>query len=215
MNNFNPSKDTYDAIHAAFDFFNAQLFGSKLPPVMFTIHRKKNARGYFWAEQFQEKGDDAVKVDEIALNPEHMSRDTKDILSTLVHEMTHLEQQHFGKPGKDGYHNKEWGDLMDAVGLEPTSTGMPGGARTGKKVTHMIVAGGPFDLACAKFLAQGHDLSWFTLPPVKVEKGKDLSKVKHTCPACEAKVWGKLGIRVFCGDCDEQMVAEGDEEGDL
>jgi hypothetical protein len=126
--------------------------------------------------------------------------------------MTHLEQQHFGKPGKDGYHNKEWGGLMDAVGLEPTSTGMPGGARTGKKVTHMIVAGGPFDLACAQFLAQGHDLSWFTLPPMAKAKKPDLSKVKHCCPECDAKVWGKLGIRVFCGDCDVQMLADVDLE---
>jgi hypothetical protein len=216
QSNFNPSKATYDALHAAFDWFNADLFGGKLPPVMLTIHRKKNARGYFWAEQFREKGNDDLKVDEIALNPESMGRDTKAVLSTLVHEMTHLEQQHFGKPGKDGYHNKEWGDLMDAVGLEPTSTGEVGGARTGKKVTHMIVAGGRFDVSCDAFLGQGiHDLSWFTLPPMKVEKEKDLSKVKHTCPACEAKVWGKLGIKVFCGDCDERMLPEGDEEGGL
>lgn len=212
--NFNPSRETYDALHAAFDHFNAQLFDSRLPPVMLTIHRKKGAHGYFWAEQFREKSDDALKVDEIALNPETMSRDTKVVLSTLVHEMTHLEQQHFGKPGKDGYHNKEWGTLMEAVGLIPTATGTTDGPRTGKKVTHMIEPGGAFDTVCDAFLAQGHDLSWFTLPPVKVEKEKDLSKVKHTCPDCDAKVWGKLGIRVYCGDCDEQMLPEGmdDEE---
>jgi len=212
--NFNPSKDTYDALHAAFDHFNAQLFAGKLPPVMLTIHRKKNARGYFWAEQFREKNDDALKLDEIALNPESMGRDTKAVLSTLVHEMVHLEQQHFGQPGKDGYHNKEWGTMMDVVGLTPTATGNPDGARTGKKVTHMIEPGGLFDVACDAFLAQGHDLSWFTLPPVAVEKAKDLSKVKHTCPDCDNKVWGKLGIRVFCGDCDLQMLAEDDHDAE-
>lgn len=208
--NLNPSKDTYDALHAAFDFFNAELFGGNLPPVMITITRKKGCHGYFWAEQFREKGDDGLKIDEIALNPETMSRDTKVVLSTLVHEMTHLEQQHFGKPGKDGYHNKEWGTFMDRVGLIPTATGIEGGPRTGKKVTHVIEAGGPFDVACDAFLSQGHDLSWFTLPPMKVEKEKDLSKVKHTCPDCDNKVWGKLGIRVFCGDCDVQMLPPDD-----
>lgn len=210
--NFNPSRETYDALHEAFDFFNDRLFGGKLPPVMMTIHRKKNARGYFWAEQFREKNDASLKVDEIALNPESMGRTTKDVLSTLVHEMVHLEQQHFGKPGKGGYHNKEWGDMMDEVGLEPTSTGHPGGARTGKKVTHMIVAGEPFDMACDALLARGLDLSWFTVPQAPVAKAKDLSKVKHTCPDCDNKVWGKLGIRVFCGDCDVQMLAEEDDD---
>jgi hypothetical protein len=29
-------------------------------------------------------------------------------LSTLVHEMAHLQQNHFGKSSRTGYHNKEW-----------------------------------------------------------------------------------------------------------
>lgn len=203
--NFNPSKATYDALHAAFDFFNAELFEGRLPPVMLTIHRKRGAHGYFWAKQFRERGDDALEIDEIALNPETMGREPMAVLSTLVHEMTHLEQEHFGKPGKNGHHNKEWGTLMDRIGLEPTATGQPGGPRTGRKVTHCIVAGGPFETACAAFLAQGHDLSWFAIAPVKAEKEPDTSKVPHVCETCEIKVWGKLGIRVYCADCDELM----------
>jgi predicted SprT family Zn-dependent metalloprotease len=206
--NFNPSKATYDALHAAFDFFNAELFEGRLPPAMLTIHRKRGARGYFWAEQFRERDDDNLKLDEIALNPEHMGRTPTEVLSTLVHEMTHLEQQHFGEPGKNGHHNKEWGEMMDRVGLEPTSTGEPGGKRTGRKVTHMIVPNGPYDVACKAFLAQGHDLSWFALAPVAAEKEPDTSKVPHICEECEMKVWGKLGIRVYCVDCDERMVPD-------
>ena len=40
--------------------------------------------------------------------------------------MTHLEQAHFGKPSRNGYHNKEWADLMERVGLMPSDTGAPG-----------------------------------------------------------------------------------------
>lgn len=203
--NFNPSRATYDALHAAYDFFNAELFENRLPPCMLVIHRKRNARGYFWAEQYRERGDDSVKLDEIALNPEHMGRTPTEVLSTLVHEMTHLEQQHFGKPGKNGHHNKEWGVMMERVGLIPSTTGQPGAPKTGRKVTHYIEAGGRYDVACAAFLAQGHDLSWFALAQLKEAKEPDTSKVPHPCGSCDAKVWGKLGIRVYCADCDERM----------
>src|SRR5262245_14971271 len=35
------------------------------------------------------------------------------ILSTLVHEMVHGEQHHYGKPSRGGYHNKQWADWME------------------------------------------------------------------------------------------------------
>lgn len=28
------------------------------------------------------------------------------------------------------------------------------------------------------------------------------NKVKYVCPSCEAKVWGKTGLHIFCSDCD-------------
>ena len=75
-------------------------------------------------------------TDEIALNPSHFrDRSTEQSLSTLVHEMTHLEQHHFGKPSRAGYHNKQWAGMMKAVGLIPSDTGAPGGKEVGQKVT--------------------------------------------------------------------------------
>ena len=50
----------------------------------------------------------------------------------LVHEMTHLEQEEYGKPGKKGHHNREWVGLMERVGLIPSDTGAPGGKQTGR-----------------------------------------------------------------------------------
>ncbi|XAI96391.1 sprT-like family protein [Microcystis phage Mel-JY33] len=200
------SKETYDAIDEAFMFFNAELFESRLPHPFFTLQRKKGAHGYFWAEQYQNRGKTET-AHEIALNPLTMCRDTKTVLSTLVHEMVHLEQQEYGTPGKGGNHNKEWGEFMDRIGLTPTSTGQPGGKRTGRKVTHMIVEGGPFDVACDKLLSLGYSLHWHATEQQLKAKPKDLSKVKHTCPCCGQNAWGKLGIRIVCGDCEEMMEA--------
>ncbi len=82
------------------------------------------------------------------MNPQHFrSWGVEDVLSTLVHEMTHLEQQHFGSPGRRGYHNKAWGILMRNIGLEPTNTGEPGGKDVGQQMTHFIIPDGPFDEA--------------------------------------------------------------------
>jgi hypothetical protein len=116
--------------------------------------------GYFAHERFENRADQST-TDEIALNPKHiLQRPPEATLSTLVHEMVHLRQHHFGNPGRGRYHNKQWGDMMSAIGLEPSSTGKPGGKRTGDRVSHWIVAGGPFDVACKAFLAKQDGLLW-------------------------------------------------------
>lgn len=202
-----PTLQTFQALDRAFHFFNQHLFNNRLPDVHFTIHRKRGARGYFWAEQFKHR-ESGERVDEIALNPDSMDRTLPAVLSTLVHEMVHLRQQHEGKPSKTG-HNKEWAKMMDEIGLTPTSTGVEGGKRTGRSVNHMIDEGGPFQVRCDELIATGFDLPWFTSPQLKVSaKKKDLSKVKHTCPDCNANAWGKLGIKLVCGACDQPMGAD-------
>jgi DNA-directed RNA polymerase subunit RPC12/RpoP len=76
-----------------------------------------------------------------------------------------LWQDHFGKPGRRGYHNHEWSSKMEAVGLMPTDTGQPGGRRVGERVTHMIISGGRFDVACAKLITNDFSISWFDRYP--------------------------------------------------
>ena len=196
----------YTTLYAAFDHFNETLFGGKLPPVVLVLHRKRNAHGYFWNGMWKDGAKNAAEVSEIALNPESMGRTAEAVLSTLAHEMVHHEQHAFGKPGKVG-HNKEWAEWMDRIGLTPTSTGAEGGKRTGRNVTHMIVADGPYAKACADFLTKHaearHLLS--SRPAAAVRK-QDKSKVKHTCPDCGLNVWGKEGLNVVCGDCDQPLV---------
>ena len=199
-----PTAETYAGLERAFDHFNKELFGERRTPVMFTLTRRTGAHGYFHAEQFKHRDGDATH--EIALNPNTMDRDIRAVLATLVHEMTHLEQELYGKPSKGGHHNMEWANLMLAVGLTPTDTGNEGGKMTGRKVTHMIDEGGPFDVAFQDLMP--FDIPYFTQPRDKAEKKKDLSKVKHTCPSCGFKAWAKAGANLMCGDCHEHMEGE-------
>ena len=202
-----PTAETYANLDAAFNHFNAELFGHRLPSVLFTLTRKRKAHGYFWAEQFKHR-EDGDNTHEIALNPDSMDRTLAAVLSTLVHEMTHLEQQEYGTPGSKGNHNKEWVTLMERVGLIPSNTGEPGGKQTGRQMTHYVEEGGAFEVSLQNLLASGFTLPYFTQPRAAAEKKKDLSKVKFTCPCCGANAWAKMGMMLMCRDCMEDMNSE-------
>ena len=157
-----------------------------------TLQRKSGAYGYFSGGRFGSK-DGREVTDEIALNPKHFHKcDSAEILSTLVHEMTHLEQYHFGKPSRRGYHNREWAGLMKVVGLVPSDTGEPGGREVGQRVTHYVLAGGPFDLACAELLERGSPLYGDRFGEgEEARKKKAESKTQYSCPTCELQCLGE------------------------
>ncbi len=204
-----PTAETYGALEAAYALFNERLFDGHLPECLFVLQRgKANRRGHFHGEIWENHENRIHAVDEMSLNPNTLqSRSLKDILSTLVHEMCHLEQHHFGEPSRNGYHNKEWVRMMEAVGLIASNTGEPGGKQTGQQMTHYIEEGGAFDQACDELLESGFVIPWLSVDttPEPKEK-KPSSKTKFTCHSCEANAWGKPELRIFCADCDEQML---------
>ena len=122
--------------------------------------------------------------------------------------MIHAWQQEYGAPSRRGYHNREWADKMEAVGLMPSDTAAPGGARVGQSVSHYIIEGGPFARAFERMPAECL-LPWQSWEPTKGKRpGTPISKLKYTCPSCAVNVWGKPGLNIRCGDCDETMEAE-------
>jgi len=213
-----PTASSYAGLSRAYDHFNRRLFGGTLPQCLITLQRHKGAYGFFHAQRFSELRDKSgpPDLDEIALNPSTFhGRKAVEILSTLVHEMVHLWQQHQGKPSRGGYHNKEWAAQMNAVGLTPTDTGQAGGKQTGPKVTHMIVHGGPFDCAARDFLLS-ETMPLYGDPNTDdaAAKKKAASKTKYTCPTCEQNAWAKPDAHLVCGDCEEPMKPETKEDED-
>ena len=159
---------------------------------MLSQHRHPRSYGY-WAEKRWSAGEDA-KAGELALNPEYLkSRPVNDTLAVLVHEQCHVWQTYHGEAPAGPYHNKQWADKMEAVGLMPTSTNLPGGKRTGAHMGHYIIEGGPFDLACKRLLADGFALTWGASMERKAERGETKSgkRNKYVCPDCEAKGVGE------------------------
>jgi hypothetical protein len=211
-----PTTVTYTRLDEAFDYFNAMLFDGSLPACLITWQRKRTAYGYFSPHRFRDLYGDQ-KTDEIALNPQGFNDRTQaEILSTLVHEMVHLWQEHQGKPSRKCYHNRQWASKMDEVGLTPTHTGLPGGNRTGQRMTHIIRANGPFEEACKALLKRGPFIQWADQPDEETPK-KKASKTKYSCPTCDLNAWAKPDVHLVCGDCEEPMkpeIEEGDDDED-
>ncbi len=210
----------YASFDQAYDFFNAELFGGTLPLVLITLQRKNKCDGYFAPQRFTTRTlEGKESTDELAMNPDNFTgRTDKEILSTLAHEMTHVKQQHMGKPGRGGYHNGEWANMMLEIGLTPYSVDKPG-TMTGQKVTHTIDEGGRFDRVCDQLIETGWLLEWQSYQPEPGEKKKPVSKVKYTCPECEANAWAKPGSKLICGECHEAdesifIMTAPDTEGD-
>lgn len=219
-----PTDVTYTALQTAYDTFNRELFGGRLPACMITLRTFGKARGYFSPNRFVHLTE-VTTTHEIALDPrQFIDRSAVEILSTLAHEMCHLEQTENGTPSRNGYHNRQWGQYMTRIGLVPSATGEPGGKQTGQAMTHYIETGGAFETVATALLDSGQctigwaDIEGFLLTSpngnggpsspmavavaVKAKKAKKASKSgrrrKYVCPTCTAAVWGRPGLVIGC-----------------
>jgi len=66
--------------------------------------------------------------------------------------MTHLWQAEHGKPSRRGYHNIEWIEKMESLGLELCSHDEKSKSGSGQKVHQRVIDGGRFDLNCRELL---------------------------------------------------------------
>jgi len=221
---------TYIGLELAYVFFNRELFGGILPSCLITLQRSRASYGYFSGDRFVNVKNQTEVTDEISLNPMYFAeRLPTNILSTLVHEMAHLWQHHFGRPSRGRYHNLQWAEKMHEIGLEPSDTGKPEGKKTGDSVSHYIVEGGRFDEACKEFLARnaallyqdaayrknptgenmgptGEDMGGGDGEDAALTRGrKAASKTKYTCERNGLNAWAKPGVRLLCGYCGLEM----------
>lgn len=120
-----PTQEFYDFFLFLFDKFNENLFDSTLPQCLIVITRKNKTFGYYSSRRWA--NNENTYTDELAVNPLYFNRyPFIEILQTIVHEMCHLWQQHYGTPSQRTYHNKEWADKMESIGLMPSTTGKIG-----------------------------------------------------------------------------------------
>ena len=228
----------FKALQNSYKYFNKTLFNNQLPDVLLNLSRKGKAVGfmapYRWREIENEEAKEEERMHEISINPVILSLGDIEIYSTLVHEMVHVQQYHEGT-NKPNYHNKDFADKMQKVGLMPSSTGKPGGKITGRSMSDYPIEGGGFLKAldkmpksCKLFLTsiesdyvkgiQIHTGSQGEGEQEETEGGKgkleavkqpskrpQKNKVKFTC-SCGNNIWGKPLTRAICVDCNKPYV---------
>ncbi len=216
-----PTLEACAEIQYAYNFFNDVFFRGALPQCILTYTHKKNCLGYFSPDRFERSNGELLA--QLALNPHYLAlRSDRDSLSTLTHEQVHVWRHYRaagngGRPYQtNGYHDRVWADRMEAIGLIPSDTGLPGGKRTGYRMSHYIVEGGPFDIACTELLASGFRINWhervilYTATPggdEPIEPDAKKDRIKFTCPSCTLNAWAKPAARLTCTDCRVQMRA--------
>lgn len=206
MPNENHTQAQYMSLAQAFDYLNQTLFQGTLPSALVTFQRRANSRGHYSPGSFEARGDATITTDEIALNPDAFEgRTDEQIFSTLAHEMAHLWQQVHGKAPTRAYHDKQWAAKMEEIGLMPSDTGMPGGKKTGARVTHYIIPGGAFSQSYEALRQRGILISWQSAPRDPLAKSKLNSKTKYTCGLCGQNAWAKPNAEISCTPCDAPM----------
>ena len=144
--------------------------------------------------------------DEIILNEVNLERPLYSVLETVLHEQVHLWQQRFGEhPVKRNYHNQEFVDKCESLGLHPLPV----------VGAHWKPADGPFEQ-----LLKEHDLLRPSFEPVPEGEKREYwmppgrKKGRSTltlweCPGCELKV--RVGvskdIELACMPCTRERNA--------
>lgn len=118
--------------------------------------------GYLSPERWASSDNEQLRH-ELAINPAFVGNSS--LLSTLqviCHEQAHEWQLCFGKPSRSGYHNKEWAQKMEEIGLMPSDTGRPGGKKTGQRMSDYPIPGGRFLKACRALIKnESFYIPWF------------------------------------------------------
>lgn len=193
----NPTAQTYAELQQVFTVFNRELFADQLPPCLLTLQREKRTYGYFSLGRFGSRA--GQTTDEIALNPEYFAVvPVVEILQTVAHEMVHLWQAHFGRPGRARYHNEEWADKMEAIGLMPSSTGQPGGRRVGDRMADYVLPGGRFSAVVSDLVqGEGFGITWYDrFPPAGPLYPVDGAGACAGLPAAALVVAAQQGVAV-------------------
>jgi hypothetical protein len=218
-----PTAQIYTELLAGWRHFNRRLFGNRLRPCIITLRCSVRSSVFYAQQRFQTR-DGTIIVDEIALNPESFhARSVTDTLSSLFHEQLHGLQFQYGHPSDGGYHNKEWAEWMERIGLIPSDTEKEGGRKTGVHMSHYIEPDGPFARACADLIARGIGISfidrWAAM--AKADPGSDpahdkkqarrkskaASKTRFSCPNCGQRARGKPSLEIDCRRCRQPMTA--------
>jgi len=106
-------------LHAYLPRIIERFYDDALPlPALSWGTSSRGTLGWYLAQ------DDLTLSHRINLNKMYARRPFGEILRTLAHELAHQWQYIYGKPGKYGYHNREFQRKMDEIGIPCNDRGV-------------------------------------------------------------------------------------------
>ena len=243
MEEVKTSTELYAKIQKVIDELDATFFSGKgkqkIPELVFAINNMCGAcvTAFVSPDALYDKVNNK-KLQYMGINPKYLNRDMSDILATICHELCHIYENAYIHIPRGGYHDKQWVELMKDCGLNPVFLN-----KCKTSVSTKVVEDGDFTKFVAKF-KENHGEDYFNIveySPIvehltkvslgiedddedddtpkadnadKPVKKYNRNKIKYTCPACGAKVWGKAGLHIECTDCACSFEEEEHEEED-
>ncbi len=154
------SAEQYKKFEEVYEYFNQELFDGQLQGAFILLTRSATAEGHFGSNRFKGK-DSGENADEISLNPDFFFNE-EGVMQTLVHEMSHQWQFRCGEISTRCYHDRQWSEKMQEIGLMPSSTGRPGGNKTGQNMSDYIIEGGRFERLFKKLQENENIIDWIS-----------------------------------------------------
>lgn len=195
------------ALEKSFDHCNTAYFGGLVDRPVITIAQGAKARAYGWVsvKPVWHEIEGEKQAHELNISSEYLKREFSEIVTTLMHEIVHLENirngvQDVARGGSR--HNKKFSDCADAHGME----GYKGDDYSKVGYRARLTEQTKSDLLPALDFLQKE----ITLCRDEAgEKRKKASKVlKYSCPVCGSSCRATKEISIMCMDCDEPMILE-------
>jgi hypothetical protein len=184
------------ALYQWTDRFNDRFFALKMPEALLSFERldvrilaaytlKRNPQGLLY---------------EITFNTHHLGRPMWETLETLMHEYVQLWQQNLGEhPVERNYHNREFVDQCEALGLHPAiGTGVHTHPASGCFAEFVKAYGVPEPVATSDIIldGKGRPLDWWYLSGDHERRGSS-TLTKWSCGCQNVRV----GTKEFYASC--------------
>jgi hypothetical protein len=212
-----PTIGEYGSFQRAFDHLNFHLFGGQLDQVLFTLERQGGCVAYFAADVYTERHNPDHHVHQINITPDYLAGDRPkmDILGVIGHQMCREREHMVHGPLSGNYTRKTGAEIMKAVGLYPSKTGMPGGDETGKGIQFYIIKGSDFERVAKNLIAS----DWEVDLGSTFREGRQAKERKPApmlvCELCGQDVKAKHGLQISCTDCLTRRLTETTESWPL
>ena len=196
-----------------FRVLNAYYFNGEIEEPVITIQSTPRAYGHVTVAKAWTKGLDGEQRRELNIGAGTLDRPIENIVSTLLHEMTHLFNLQNGVQdcSRGGtYHNARFKAAAEAVDLKISYDKRIGWSITEptEALIDFIIAQGWNDIRMNRnegFSAIGIGGKGTSGTGTPITK-RPTSTRKVACPCCGQSVRATKRVNIICGDCMEKMI---------